>query len=192
LCWHLEPEDITTSQNHLEEALLRRLVQALPQAASPIFLGDRALGRASFLQFLQQLPIDMGGRIEFVVRLKGEVKIEWQGQRWLLQDLLLQRGRVHWLPGVRYRADGAVTVNLVVFWDWQMRALVSGYQLTAGAQGPAVLWPEDGGGRDVPRRQTPSGAAGDGKGAEFGQKGAAAVCPDASLIVVGAVGSSFT
>jgi hypothetical protein len=121
LCWHLEPEDITTSQNHLEEALLRRLVQALPQAASPIFLGDRALGRASFLQFLQQLPIDMGGRIEFVVRLKGEVKIEWQGQRWLLQDLPLQRGRVHWLPGVRYRADGAVTVNLVVFWDWQMR-----------------------------------------------------------------------
>jgi hypothetical protein len=77
LCWHLKPEDIGTSQNHLEEALVQRVAQTLPQSATPIFLGDRALGRASFIQFLRHLPQAMGRQVEFVLRLKGEVKIEW-------------------------------------------------------------------------------------------------------------------
>jgi hypothetical protein len=49
-----------------------------------------------------------------------EVKIEWGEKRGLLKDLPLQRGKVYWLPGARYRADAVVRVNLVLFWDGQM------------------------------------------------------------------------
>lgn len=44
-----------TSQNDLEEALVRRLVLTLPEGVWPVLVADRGFGRVSFLLFLQGL-----------------------------------------------------------------------------------------------------------------------------------------
>lgn len=120
LGWHLTPGDVTSSQNLLEEILLRRAVTALPETARPIVLGDRGFGRASFLIFLKELEEELRRKVMFVIRLPGKAMVEWEGKRFLLKDFPSERGKVYWLPGALYREDGVIRVNLVLFWDWGM------------------------------------------------------------------------
>jgi len=84
LGWHLKPEDITTSQNELEEILTRKVIEALPEKATPVILADRGFGRASFLIFLKELERKLGREIKFVIRLPGNAKVELGGRKFLL------------------------------------------------------------------------------------------------------------
>ena len=83
----------------------------------PLLLADRGFGRASLLRRLQEMPRHTGRAVDYVVRLKGNVHIQTaDGYQGLLRKYPLPSGRYVFLPGVRYRSDGVVTVNLALYW----------------------------------------------------------------------------
>ena len=117
LSWATTVDELTPSQNRLEETFIARLLRNLPDAIRPLLLADRGFGRASLLRWLQEMPRHTGRTVDYVVRLKGNVHIQTaDGYQGLLRKYPLPSGRYVFLPGVRYRSDGAVTVNLVLYW----------------------------------------------------------------------------
>ena len=80
-------------------------------------LADRGFGRASLLRRLQEMPRHTGRTVDYAVRLKGNVHIQTaDGYQGLLRKYPLRPNRYVFLPGVRYRSDGVVTVNLALYW----------------------------------------------------------------------------
>ena len=53
-------DELTPSQNRLEEAFIARLLRNLPDAIRPLLLADRGFGRASLLRWLQEMPRHTG------------------------------------------------------------------------------------------------------------------------------------
>ena len=53
-------DELTPSQNQLEEAFIARLLRNLPDAIRPLLLADRGFGRASLLRWLQEMPRHTG------------------------------------------------------------------------------------------------------------------------------------
>ena len=53
-------DELTPSQNRLEETFIARLLRNLPDAIRPLLLADRGFGRASLLRWLQEMPRHTG------------------------------------------------------------------------------------------------------------------------------------
>ena len=63
------------------------------------------------------MPRHTGRQVSYVVRLKGNVHIQTaDGYQGLLRKYPLRPNRYVFLPGAQYRSDGAVVVNLVLYW----------------------------------------------------------------------------
>ena len=117
LSWATTHDELTPSQNRLEETFIARLLRNLPDNIRPLLLADRGFGRASLLRRLQEMPRHTGRTVDYVVRLKGNVHIQTaDGYQGLLRNYPLRPNRYVFLPGVRYRSDGVVTVNLALYW----------------------------------------------------------------------------
>ena len=117
LTWATAHDELNPSQNRLEEAFIARLLRNLPDAIRPLLLADRGFGRDSLLRWLQELPRHTGQAVDYVVRLKSNVHIQTaDGYQGLLPKYPLRPNRYVFLPGVSYRSDGVVTVNLALYW----------------------------------------------------------------------------
>ena len=116
LSWVSRPEELDHSQNRVEERFIRRLIVHLPDRIRPLILADRGFGRASLIKFLQDLPSVTGRRVDFVVRVRGDVWIKTAGFEGALKSYPLAKRSYALIPEARYRRDGAVVVNLVLYW----------------------------------------------------------------------------
>ena len=85
LSWATTVDELTPSQNRLEEAFIARLLRNLPDAIRPLLLADRGFGRASLLRWLPEMPRHTGRTVDYVAPLKGNVHIRTaDGYRGLL------------------------------------------------------------------------------------------------------------
>ena len=115
LSWATTVDELNPSQNRLEEAFIAPLLRNLPDTFRPL-LADRGFGRASLLRWLPEMLRHTGRTVDYVVRLKGNVHIQTaDGYQGLLRKYPLPSGRYVFLLGVRYRSDGAATVNLALY-----------------------------------------------------------------------------
>ena len=62
------------------------------------------------------MPNHTGYPVDYVVRLKGDAVVQCADYRGRLRDYPLRKGRILCWPQSLYRADGAVVVNLVLYW----------------------------------------------------------------------------
>ena len=132
LSWATTHDELTPSQNRLEEAFIARLLRNLPDTIRPLLLADRGFGRASLLRRLQEMPRHTGRTVDYAVRLKGNVHIQTaDGYQGLLRKYPLRPNHYVFLPGSQYRSDGAVVVNLILYWGrghqypWYLATLLS-------------------------------------------------------------------
>jgi hypothetical protein len=102
-----EPE---RSQHHLEVRFLAECLERVPVEYQPIVVGDRAFGRASLCHWLH------AHGWHYVLRVTADVWLHHPTYTGLARALPLRPGQRRWLPGVRYRQDGVVTVNLLAVW----------------------------------------------------------------------------
>ena len=116
LSWVSTSEELDPSQNRLEEFFIGRLLRHLPTNIRPLLLADRGFGRANLIQFVQQMPNHTGYPVDFVIRLRGDVVVQSADYRGRLRDYPLRKGRILFWPQTLYRSDGAVVVNLVLYW----------------------------------------------------------------------------
>ena len=116
LSWVSTPEELDPSQNRVEEFFIGRLLRHLPNNIRPLLLADRGFGRASLIHFLQQMPNHTGYPVDYVVRLKGDVVVQSAHYRGRLRDYPLRKGHILFWPQTLYRSDGAVVINLVLYW----------------------------------------------------------------------------
>ena len=139
LSWATTVDELTPSQNRLEEAFIARLLRHLPDAIRPLLLADRGFGRASLLRWLPEMPRHTGRTMDYVAPLKGNVHIQTaDGYRGLLRKYPLRPNRYVFLPGSQYRSDGVVTVNLALYWGrghrepWYLATSLSDAKVAVG------------------------------------------------------------
>jgi hypothetical protein len=100
---------ISKSQNRIEEQFIAFLLKYIPEGWTPCIVADRGFGRTSLFQWLTQR------KVLFVTRVKHDVMItDEAGKKSKLSRRWTKVGRTKWLPNVKYRADGAVILNLVI------------------------------------------------------------------------------
>lgn len=100
---------IPDSQNRVEQRFILWVARQVPAGWQICVVADRGFGRTSLFQLLQSLGVD------FVIRVKHDVTVtDTTGKTSKLSQRWVKTGRTKLLPGVRYRADQAVTVNLVL------------------------------------------------------------------------------
>ncbi len=116
LSWVSTPAELDPSQNRVEEFFIGRLLRHLPSTIRPLLLADRGFGRASLIHFLQRMPRHTGYPVDYVVRLRGDVVVQGADYRGRLRDYRLRKGRILFWPRTLYRSDGAVVINLVLYW----------------------------------------------------------------------------
>ena len=116
LSWVSTPEELDPSQSRVEEFFLRRLLYHLPTTIRPLLLADRGFGRASLIHFLQQMPRHTGYTVDYVIRIRGDVVVRSAEYRGRLRDYPLGKGRINFWPHTLYRSDGAVVINLALYW----------------------------------------------------------------------------
>ena len=124
--WVATPAELNPSQNCVEEFFIGRLLRHLPANIRPLLLADRGFGRASLIRLVQQMPNHTGYPVDYVIRLKGDpvsstgqavvVQSETAHYRGRLRDYPLRKGRILFWPQTLYRADGAVVINLILYW----------------------------------------------------------------------------
>jgi DDE family transposase len=100
---------ITKSQNRIEEQFIAFILKHIPEGWSPCLVADRGFGRTNLFLWLMQR------NVLFVIRIKHDVMItDEKGKKSKLSRRWTKLGKVKWLPNVRYRADEAVVLNLVI------------------------------------------------------------------------------
>ncbi len=114
--WVSRPQELTPSQNRIEEFFIRRLLTHMPDTVHPLLLADRGFGRASLQSFLQQLARLTGYKVDYVVRLRGDVIIQTDTFRGELRDHPLRKRRFVFIRAAQYRQDQALSTNMVLFW----------------------------------------------------------------------------
>lgn len=99
------------SRNAFEESLLLVLRSMIPQSVKVILLADRGFGRCALAAFLRRHGFS------YVIRIKPKVIVKLKGFHGKLLDYpAVKKGVAKVLKDVAYRADGAVTQNIVVRW----------------------------------------------------------------------------
>ena len=88
----------------------------MPDTVHPLLLAHRVFGRASLLSFLQRLPRLTGYKVDYAVRLRGDVIIQADTFRGKLRDHPLRKHRFVFIRAAQYRQDQAVSTNMVLFW----------------------------------------------------------------------------
>lgn len=109
LIWQIVPFwALKDSQNRIEERLIARLINLIPQDKRIIILADRGFGRAEFVKFL------LKKELLFSLRIRADVIIRTRkGKAILLRRLSLKPNNPCWFAKIAYRNDGLVTgVNL--------------------------------------------------------------------------------
>jgi Transposase DDE domain len=103
-------KSLKRSQNSLEERLLRKLRDLIPESVPVTILADRGFGRAEWAAVCQEL------KFRYVVRIKPDVTIYCSRYRGVLRKYPTKKGMAHLLKGVDYRKDKRVRHNLVIRW----------------------------------------------------------------------------
>ena len=119
LSWVATPAELNPSQNRVEEFFIGSAgggLRHLPTNLCPLLLADRGFGRASLLRLVQQMPNHTGYPVDYVIRLKGEVVVRSAEYHGRLRDYPLRKGRILFWPQTLYRSDGAVVINLILYW----------------------------------------------------------------------------
>jgi hypothetical protein len=98
------------SRNAFEESLLLVLRSMIPGSVKVILLADRGFGRCALAAFLRR------NNFGYVIRIKPKVVVKLKGFHGKLLDYPVHKGIAKVLRDVAYRADGAVTQNIVVRW----------------------------------------------------------------------------
>ena len=191
LSWATTVDELTPSQNRLEEAFIERLLRNLPDAIRPLLLADRGFGRASLLRRLQEMPRHTGRTVDYAVRLKGNVHIQTaDGYQGLLRNYPLRPNRYVFLPGAQYRSDGAVTVKPgAVLGPGASGTLVSGDIAVGREGGGGTVSQKDAAGAVLSRWQAVF-RLGSGNGNNDGAAGAYAGGVVASVLFVAAGGAA--
>ena len=102
------------SQNLIEQRLVTRLNNIIPEGKRIILTADRAFGRAKFFKFLLKL------NVLFAIRVKADVKVKiniksGKVKTVLLRKLKIKPEQIKWLNSISYRADGVVNgINMTV------------------------------------------------------------------------------
>jgi hypothetical protein len=114
-CRVVDPRQMAKSQNSLEEGFLRELVTLLPPGEKPVIVADRGFGRTGLMKTLKRLGLS------FVIRVPSNAVFRHRGRKHYLKTFPLRRGQTLWLPGVEYRDEHPVGVNLVLTWRQRMK-----------------------------------------------------------------------
>ncbi len=116
LSWVSRPDELDPAQSRAEEFFLRRLLYHLPQIIRALLLTDRGCGRASLIRFVQQMPRHTGYPVDYAIRPRRDVIVQSVDYRGRLRDYPLRKGRTLLRPQTRYRSDGAMIINLILYW----------------------------------------------------------------------------
>lgn len=109
LLWQIMPYgNLKDSQNKVEEKLITKLLNLIPDCKRVILMADRGFGRATFVQFL------LAKGVLFSIRVRADVWMTTKkGKKILLRKLYLKPGFPYWFKEIAYRNDGLVEeVNL--------------------------------------------------------------------------------
>jgi hypothetical protein len=98
------------SQNSFEEGLLRLLLSMLPPGVTVILLADRGFGRTELAKTCREL------KVRYLIRIKPDVRVAHPSYTGKLCDYPVRKGMWRVLAGCEYRADRAVTLNVVIRW----------------------------------------------------------------------------
>lgn len=101
------------SQNKIEEALLLKVLSAIPASKEVLITADRGFDRASLVSFLRSF----GGKVSFVIRVKKDKKIFYKGKEIKIEDIPLVKGQKKNFESVLYTKTHKIPVRLVAIWD---------------------------------------------------------------------------
>lgn len=111
LLWQVvKYSQIKDSTNRIEQRLVSRLINLIPDGKKLVLVADRGFGRCEFLKFL------LAKHLLFVIRVEKNVRVKPEEKRaFLLSTLarkLIPNTRV-WYESISYRDDGAIpTISL--------------------------------------------------------------------------------
>ncbi len=154
LCWaSVEGGKFDKSRNSFEESLLLVLRQMIDPQLKVIILADRGFGRTELARFCQRHGFG------YIIRISPDVWINGQGYHGKLLDYPVHKGIARLLKNVSYRSHHPVQQNIVIRWKPNLPNkrdecwfLMTDQQATPIRLSQSV-WPADGGGGTVPRRQ---------------------------------------
>ena len=90
------------------------------------------------MRWRQEMPRHTGRPVDYVVRLKDNVHIQTaDGYQGLLRNYPLRPNRYAFLLGAQYRSDGAVGVNLAMYWG---RGHREPWYLATSLRDAKVVW----------------------------------------------------
>ena len=98
------------SRNAFEESLLLVLRSMIPESVKVILLADRGFGRCMLAAFCRR------HHFSYLIRIQPKVTVKLKGFQGKLLDYPVFKGIARVLKDVAYRADGAVSQNIVVHW----------------------------------------------------------------------------
>jgi len=113
ICWascNRHVYDGHKSRNSFEESLLSVLRSMVPESVRVILLADRGFGRCALAAFCRRR------NFHYLIRIQPNVKVKLKGFNGKLLDYPVFKGIAKVLKDVAYRADGAVTQNIVIRW----------------------------------------------------------------------------
>jgi hypothetical protein len=98
------------SRNAFEESLLLVLRSMIPESVKMVLLADRGFGRCMLAAFCRQ------HHFSYLIRIQPKVTVKLHGFQGKLLDYPVYKGIAKVLKDVAYRADGAVSQSIVVYW----------------------------------------------------------------------------
>jgi hypothetical protein len=111
LVWvSIAKDQLRRRRNALEEDLLRRLQDMLPEGVSVIVLADRGFGRTELARLCQELGL------RYVIRIKPDVWVQTGLFRGRLRDYPTHKGMCRVLRDVAYRKHDPVRQHVVIRW----------------------------------------------------------------------------
>ena len=75
-----------------------------------------ASGGPATLRFRPEMPQHTGYPVDYLIRLKGDLMVQSTDYRGRLRDCPLRKSRILFWLQTLYRADGAVVINLALYW----------------------------------------------------------------------------
>lgn len=97
--------------------VLHRSVAASPAHQPPASaFGRPRLGTGQLDPFGAAAAQHTSYPVDYVIRPKGDVVVQNTDYRGRLRDYTLRKGRILFWPQTLYRSDGAVVINLVLYW----------------------------------------------------------------------------